>query len=136
MTTGAGGVFTNNGTVDATLAGTGAPVTVSADDMAITGSLNAGTGIVTLQQATTTTRNIDLGGGTTAGDLGLSDAELGLVTAGVLRIGRTDNAGNISVTAPVTTSKMMTIVPSPVIDKTAALFIGTGDGSGGAWVKP
>src|SRR5207244_3003057 len=62
-----------------------------------------GAGIVTLQQATTTTRNIDLGGGPTPGDLGLSDVELGQVTAGVLRIGRLDNAGSITVTAPVTT---------------------------------
>src|SRR5262249_13362766 len=34
--------------------------------------------------------------------LTLSDAELDKVTAGVLRVGRTDNAGNIAVSAPIT----------------------------------
>jgi hypothetical protein len=31
---------------------------------------------------------------------------------------------------------MMAIVPAPVIDTTATVFIGTGDASGGGWVKP
>jgi len=30
----------------------------------------------------------------------------------------------------------MEIVPAPVIDATAEVFIGTGDGSEGSWVKP
>jgi hypothetical protein len=30
----------------------------------------------------------------------------------------------------------MKIVPSPVIDPRAEVFVGTGDGSGGAWVRP
>jgi hypothetical protein len=30
---------------------------------------------------------------------------------------------------------MMAIVPAPVIDTHAEVFIGTGDGSGGTWVK-
>src|SRR5207245_516741 len=46
-------------------------------------------------------RNIDVGGGTTGGDLNLSNAALGHVTAATLRIGRTDNAGTISVTAAI-----------------------------------
>src|SRR5262249_23114861 len=78
-----------------------------ADDMVINKGINASngmgsTGIVTLQQAGTTTRAIDLGLGTTAGDLGLSDTELGQVTASILRIGRTDNAGNLSITGQIT----------------------------------
>jgi len=103
LTTGAGGIFTANsgnpaGDVSTTQNGGNGPITISADDMVINDPITAGTGIVTLQQATTTTRNIDVGGGTTAGDLGLSDTELGQVTAGVLRIGRLDNPGNITVT--------------------------------------
>jgi hypothetical protein len=78
-------------------------ITLSADAMTLTGTVNAGTAIVTLQQAGTTTRTIDVGLGTMAGDLGLSDADLGQVTAGILRIGRTDNTGSITITAPVTT---------------------------------
>ncbi len=30
----------------------------------------------------------------------------------------------------------MTIVPAPVIDPDAEVFIGTGDGSNGSWVRP
>ena len=51
-----------------------------------------------------TARTIDLGGGATDGALNLSDAELGQITAGVLLIGRSDNPGAITVTAPVTQS--------------------------------
>ena len=31
---------------------------------------------------------------------------------------------------------MMAIVPAAVVDPTGEVFIGTGDGSGGGWVKP
>ncbi|HET6882157.1 MAG TPA: DUF4214 domain-containing protein, partial [Pirellulales bacterium] len=112
LATGAGDTFTigAGSSVNSAVSGTGAPITISADDMVINttiGGISAGSSttnsIVILQQATTTTRAIDLGGGTTAGDLGLSDAELDRVTAAAaLRIGRTDNAGSIIVTAPVT----------------------------------
>ena len=57
-------------------------------------------GTVTLEQAGTTTRGVSIGAGTTANTLGISDTELGQITAGVLRIGRTDNAGNITVDRP------------------------------------
>jgi len=42
------------------------------------------------------------------------------------------------VTGPsaATPAPMMKIVPAPVIDPHAEVFVGTGDGSGGAWVKP
>ncbi|MBI1918387.1 MAG: hypothetical protein HYS12_27160, partial [Planctomycetes bacterium] len=91
LTVNASNISSNNG-----------DITLSADDMTITGTVNAGTAIVTLQQAGTTTQNIDLGTNS-AGNLGLTDAELGQVTASILRIGRTDNGGSISVTAPITT---------------------------------
>src|SRR5262249_4520022 len=45
-----------------------------------------------------TPQNIDVGGGISVGALDLNDLELDHVTAGVLRIGRLDNAGNIVVT--------------------------------------
>jgi uncharacterized repeat protein (TIGR01451 family) len=76
-------------------------ITLAADDIAINAAVTASTAIVTLEQGSTTTRPIDLGLGTTAGDLGISTTELGKVTAGTLRIGRADNPGSITVTAPV-----------------------------------
>jgi hypothetical protein len=92
LTVAAGGLTTANG-----------DITLSADAMTLTGPVNAGTGTVTLEQAGTAARNIDLGGGTTTGDLNLSDATLALVTGGILRIGRANNPGSITITAPVTT---------------------------------
>ncbi len=40
------------------------------------------------------------------------------------------------VASRVAPSEMIAIVPAPVIETNAQVFIGTGDGSGGAWVKP
>lgn len=113
LQTGSGGVFTLDsgsgghiGSGPFYAAANGGAITVSADDMVINDPISAAgtttSGVVTLQQAGTTTRDIDLGLGTTAGDLGLSDAELGQVTASVLRIGRTDNAGALNITAAIT----------------------------------
>ena len=36
----------------------------------------------------------------------------------------------------VSPPEMMAIVSAPVIDTKAEVFVGTGDGSGGAWGKP
>ena len=33
-------------------------------------------------------------------------------------------------------TEMFAIMPAPVIDTNAETFVGTGDGSGGAWVRP
>ena len=102
----------------------GGNITLSADDMAIDDAVNAGAGIVTLQQASTTTRPIDLGLGTTAGSLGLNDLELDEITAGTLRIGRSDNAGAITVTAPITShsgfSTLSLASGGAIIDNAAA----------------
>jgi fibronectin-binding autotransporter adhesin len=76
-------------------------VTLTADDMAINAQVNAGTGIVTLQPKTAG-RAIDLGLGAFAGELGLSNAELDRITAGILRIGNT-SSGPIQFTAPIAT---------------------------------
>ncbi len=65
-----------------------------------TGSM--ATGIVTLQQASTTTLNIDLGTDPSPGNFGISQADLNQVTANIVRIGRVDNPGNIMVTAQIT----------------------------------
>jgi fibronectin-binding autotransporter adhesin len=101
VTTGAGGALTAASTGTNAVSSSGGNVTISADSMLLNQGIDAGRGIVTLQQVTGG-RNIDLGLGTTAGDLDLSDAALGNVTAGVLRIGRTDNSGNLTLTGQVT----------------------------------
>jgi hypothetical protein len=99
----AGNLFTaGTGAANTAVISGGGSITIAANDMAISSLIDAGTGAVTLQQASTTSRAIDLGLGTTAGALGLSALELNLVTAGALFIGRTDNSGNLSVTSPVT----------------------------------
>jgi hypothetical protein len=38
--------------------------------------------------------------------------------------------------ASAMTADMRPIVPSPVIDPSGEVFVGTGDGAAGAWVKP
>ncbi|HUY90682.1 MAG TPA: DUF4214 domain-containing protein [Pirellulales bacterium] len=99
---GAGGLLTVSNPIDMTQFGNSGDVVLSADDMAINAAITAPNHTVTLQQGSTTARDIDLGGGATPGDLGISDAELGQITAGSVLVGRSDNPGNIVVTAAVT----------------------------------
>ncbi len=102
LTTGVGDVLAVTSGAGGRIAAAGGNVTIEADSLVINDPITAGAGIVTLRQAGTVTRAIDLGM-SSAGDLGLTDAELDQITAGVLRIGRTDNAGSITITAAVTT---------------------------------
>ena len=125
MTTAAGGTFTSNaGTNGGTGSGGLAPQRRQYYHYALTQHgartipLTRGVGNVTLQQATgATTRNISGGAGSTA--LGLSDTELGNITASLLVIGRATNAGNINIDEPVSahagysTLELITGVPSP-----------------------
>lgn len=98
----AANLFTANvGSTGTAVRSGGGAITVSANDMDIASDLDAGTGAVTLQQASITSRNIDLGLGTAVGALGLSTLELDFVTASALQIGRTDNPGDLSVTGLV-----------------------------------
>lgn len=76
-----------------TLLTAGATLTITTDDIAIDvggtpASVNAGAGIVTIRN-NSNDRLIDLGSNT-ANRLSLTDAELDRVTAGILRIGRSD----------------------------------------------
>jgi hypothetical protein len=66
------------------------------------GSINAGTRNVTLRQKTNS-QLINLGAADSAGTLGLSDAELDLVSAGTLNIGDA-NSGALTVSAAITRS--------------------------------
>src|SRR5439155_24358636 len=97
---GNGSVLTVNAGNITTAAANGA-VNLSADDMTITGVVNAGAGIVTLQ-AVTNGRPIDLGTNSAGSTLGLTDAELDLVTtSAALRIGNTTNSGGITFTQAI-----------------------------------
>jgi Ca2+-binding RTX toxin-like protein len=88
--------------------GGNAPITVTADSLNITGtplgSINAGSGTVTLLQRTAGT-HIDLGGADVLSGspltLGLTNAELNQVTAGTLQIGDA-HSGSVTVSAAIT----------------------------------
>ena len=98
LASGPGDTFTLGSGTGEDVASDGGNITLSADTLVIANAITTGSasaGIVTLQQAGTTTRNIALGADPSPGNLGLSEADLNHVTANILRIGRTDNAGNI-----------------------------------------
>src|SRR5262249_15443493 len=104
-----GGVFSytdaNSVTVGAADFDTGvqtdnANISLTADSLALSKAVNAGTGVVILKPLTTGL-TIDLGVSAVPGLFGLSDADLGQVTAGALRIG-SGSAGDINVIAPIT----------------------------------
>ncbi|MBI3268847.1 MAG: filamentous hemagglutinin N-terminal domain-containing protein [Planctomycetes bacterium] len=71
----------------------------SADNMTLTGATDA-TGAIALLQPNTAATNIDVGGADAAGLLGLTSAELNLVTANILRVGNVGN-GTLTVTAAI-----------------------------------
>jgi hypothetical protein len=134
---GSGSVLTVNAPINTQtfMAGqVGANITLSADAMSLSAPVNGGTGgIVTLQQVDTTSFAVTLGtkpGGT----LGLVQADLNEVSAGVLRIGRTDNPGNLTVTANIT-APAGTVGGSPGVWSTLDLLSGGSiTQSGGATV--
>src|SRR5262249_51909001 len=110
---GVSGITTTGGAVAVTVSGAGnllsvqnaitagnANVTLSADDMDLQAAVSGGTQRVTLQP-TNSPRTVSLGSNT-GGTLGLLDAELDRVTAGVLRIGDPSNTGPINVTGQIT----------------------------------
>ena len=119
--TGAGHTFTLDSGLGGAIATNGGNITISADDMVINDGINT-SGVVTLQQAGTTARPIDLGLGTTPNSLGLSAAELTPIGAGSVIIGRADNAGSITLTAPITptgTNTLTLTTGGSILDGTA-----------------
>ncbi len=93
-------VLASSGTI--TTATNGGSITVRGDSMDLAGgTINAGSNTVTLTPKTSGTA-INLGGADAAGTLGLTDAELDVITAGTLVIGRNDIAtGTVTVTSAV-----------------------------------
>jgi len=126
------GVTTNNGTITFSVGTTvdnaaltvsgaissgGANISLLADNMTIGAAVNAGAGTVTLAPLTSagdTNDAVDFGGADAADVLGLTDGELDLVTAGILRVGSTSSSGNMTVTAAI----------SPANASTLSLFTG------------
>ena len=94
---GANNVFTVNG--GARVLTTSGGMTITADNMALTGTLSASGQTVVLQQKTDT-RQIDLGNGEPAGQLSLTDGELGNITASRLDIGNA-SSGAIMVSSDI-----------------------------------
>jgi len=87
-------------TVSAAITTQNQDITLNADRLNLTGTLNAGTATATLTTSTAA-RVIDLGSATDAGSgLEISSAELNRVTAGTLRIG-SSSVGAISVTGAI-----------------------------------
>src|SRR5439155_1352975 len=96
------------GTVD-TVAGittTNSPITLSADSLTLTQVVTAGSGRVTIQPRTPG-QSIDLG---TKTGLGLTNAELQQVTAGVLQVGHV-SSGNVNVSAAITAHARFNTLP-------------------------
>jgi hypothetical protein len=96
----AGGVLTVNQAIDTThFGGPGGTVVLTADDMAIGATVNAGTRDANLVPFSNT-RVVDLGTNS-AGNLGLTDAELDMVNASTLRVGSTSDTANMQVTGTI-----------------------------------
>ncbi len=114
----ANAVLTING--GTTVTGPGG-VTYTSGNMTLTGATNAGANIATLQP-NTAGQLVNLGGADAAGTLGLTDAELDTVTAGILRAGRA-NSGNMSISAALTPAATTTLslISGGTITQTAAI---------------
>jgi hypothetical protein len=93
--------------------GANASVTIAADSLfvdtsASPGTVSAGTGSLTIRQRTDGTQ-VNLGGSDAAGVLGLTNGELGRMTAGTLQIGNA-SSGAITVTSAVSPSNVGTLL--------------------------
>lgn len=73
----------------------GGSIAITSADIALSGTIDAGTGVVTLQPSTDT-RTVDLGAAAPA-QFSLSNAEAGLITAGTLVVGRLTSTTGITV---------------------------------------
>jgi hypothetical protein len=101
-------------------------VTLEATDLQLNGTVSSGTARTTLANSTAG-RQIDVGTNT-AGEIGLTQAELNNVTAGVLQIG-SPTAAAITVSAPITPPpgwSTLALINNAAITEAAAGALGTG----------
>jgi hypothetical protein len=90
----------NNLTVNASnISSTNGNISLAADTMTLTGTVNAGAAVVTFAPFTSG-HSIDLGTNSSKGSLGLAAADIDNVTAGILRIG-SSSAGSITIDAAI-----------------------------------
>ncbi|MFM1795327.1 MAG: hypothetical protein RLZZ340_4, partial [Actinomycetota bacterium] len=106
-------VFGSAITTTAAVGSTGGNVDLTGDQISIGAAVStasSSSGIVTIAPATAS-KNIDLGGADSASLLALTNAELGFITAGTLRIGALggSNSGNIGVSAAISASNYSTL---------------------------
>jgi len=115
----------NTGLTLANLNSAGGDITITADNMNLARPINAGTGIANLRPLTNA-QAIDLGGIDAVGTLGLTDAELGQVTARILRIGHTNVFGGVNISSAITRHAgydTMTVELGSSISQTAPLSV-------------
>jgi hypothetical protein len=130
LTMGAGGTFTANAGTNPAVNSGGGNVTITADDVALEQAVTAGSGTVTLRPASTGLA-INLGINT-AGQLGITQAELNQISAGTIAIGRNDIAtGTVTVWANVGvtggTNLSVTTARNVVVNGGATLSTVNGD---------
>lgn len=82
-------------------------ISLTADSVSLTGEIRAGTNIVTVQPRSQLMR-INLGDDDSVGVLGLTDAELDLITAGVVQIGNS-NSSAITVSEVISPANYQTL---------------------------
>jgi len=108
-------------------------ITLTADDMTIGASINAGAGGIVTLQTSTAGRDVDLGTNA-AGTLGLTNTEIGFVTTSLLRINA--GSGDIAISNAITTPNFGTLtLLGSSITQTASLSVEnlrvTASGAGG-----
>jgi filamentous hemagglutinin family protein len=111
-------------TVSAAISTQNQDITLTADRLNLTGSVDAGTATATLTTSTAA-RGIDLGSATDSGSgLEISSAELNRVTAGTIRIG-SSSAGAISVTGAIapTGSSTLHLRSGGAVSQTGAITV-------------
>jgi hypothetical protein len=119
----AAGAGTNLRTANLNTAG--GNILLAADNQDIIQNINAGTGVVTLQPSSNS-QIINLGGPDAVGTLGLLDVELANLTAGLLRIGNTNNFGGITVSGGISRHagySVLSLRQQGSVNQTAALSV-------------
>ena len=103
IVTAPGATFTNDAAISSTGTGGGGTIMLLGDDLALSGgggTIDAGTGTVLLGP-TTTGQNIVLGAASTAGSLGLQNADFASITAGMVQVGYRAVGGQAAVTGNI-----------------------------------
>jgi hypothetical protein len=118
LTVGAGKTLTVNSTGTTAIESNAGVIFLTADAMVIAAGINSGTAATALHNASAG-QAISLGGVNAGGVLGLTQAELNEITAGVTRIG-TSSAGSITISSPIsnpTNSNVLALINNGTISE-------------------